>query len=211
VNGELYVNPKGQGTRKVDISLVCVDTVSNHPSGYNLLARFQYVNPNNSPVYVPLGPDNFLTSATGGWSGNPPVIFKVGTWLIQIPFDGDKLTWTLRSYNGNQKAGAASEASSTSNKCSAHLRGAQLPVSGSESIVLYPNPTQGNVQIESTEDLPVNTKVLVFDLMGKQQAVEALITDSRQVKLDMTALPQGIYIVNVQGEGVNQIFRVVKY
>ncbi|MFM7902494.1 MAG: MBG domain-containing protein, partial [Bacteroidota bacterium] len=60
VSGPLYVNPKGQGAKKINVSLVCVDTVSNHPSGFPFLARFQWENQNNTPVYVPLGPTNYF-------------------------------------------------------------------------------------------------------------------------------------------------------
>jgi hypothetical protein len=206
------VNPKGQGAKKIDVSLNCVDTVSNHPSGFPYLARFSWTNQNNTAVYVPLGPDNFFT-ALGSYVGTPPVLFPPGSGIIEIPFDGQKLIWTVKSMNGNQKTSAATEASSTSNKCAAHLtRGIEVPVSGTESLVLYPNPTFGAVRIQSVEELPANTTVRVYDLLGKQHPVSFGFEDGNTgISLDMSALKEGIYLVKLSSASGEQIFRVVKY
>ena len=167
VPGPLYVNPKGQGAKKIDIALSCVDTVSNDPSGFPYLARFTWTNANNTTVYVPLGADNFFT-ALGTYSGNPPVLYPPGTGVFQIPFDGNKLTWTLKSYNGNQKTSSASEASSTSNKCTAHLtRFTNEPNEEISDMKIYPNPSGGKFTLEYQGTMHDNATIFIVDMLGK--------------------------------------------
>jgi hypothetical protein len=204
VNGPLYVNPKGQGAKKVDVSLICVDTVSNDPSGFIYRARFQYANPNNTPVYIPLGVDNFFT-ALGSYVGTPPVLFPPGTGMFEIPFDGQKLIWTLKSFNGNQKTSAASEASSTSNKCSAHLnRIVSNVIDITDKLKVYPNPTNDKITITYYSDVEdAMFSLRIIDVFGK-----LVFMDSKnnfdgiyESKLSLENHPPGIYFVIIEHNG----------
>ena len=78
-----------------------------------MLHIFPYENPNLTTVYVPIGSDNNII-ALGSYSGVQPQIFLPSGGKFDVYFDGQKLTWLLITYNGNQKTAIASDASSTS-------------------------------------------------------------------------------------------------
>ena len=121
VPGYLYINPKGGSAKKIKPILNCVDTLVGHPSGFAYVAHFSYENANSTPVYVPIGSDNIIT-ALGSYSGVQPMLFTPGGGNFDIYFDGLKLTWTVKTYQGNSKTAVASDASVGSARCTAHLR-----------------------------------------------------------------------------------------
>ncbi len=205
-SGLLYVNPKGGGAKKVKPVLDCVDTLINHPSGFNYVAKLRYENDNNTPVYVPLGADNFIT-ALGNYSGNPPVVFLPGSYTFDIFFDGLKLTWSIKTYNGTQKSSSASEASSTSNKCnSGNLRLSQISQTGIE---LYPNPSSGFVNLHSSGfELMVNM-VTVWDLTGRRYEVQ-VVGQGSDLNINCSSLTSGVYFVKIQTESEGFNLRFVK-
>jgi hypothetical protein len=211
VPGPLYVNPKGQGAKKVDVVLECVDTVSNHPSGFIYLARYSHTNPNNTPVYVPLGADNFIT-ALGSYSGNPPVLFQPGTFRFEIPFDGQRMTWTLRSFNGNQKTSSASDASATSNKCTAHLN--RMLSTGTEQsdfeLIAYPNPTSGILQVQVTGSNIGTVRLEIYDLTGKLFELPVEM-NGNDAQINASLLASGTYILRAITDQEARSFRFVKY
>jgi hypothetical protein len=213
VSAPLYVNPKGQGAKKVDVSLICVDTIANDPSGFIYRARFQWINPNNTPVYIPLGPDNFF-SALGSYVGTPPVLFPPGTGLFEVPFDGQKLTWTLKSFNGNQKTSVASDASSTSNKCSAHLnREIATNQEQVDGLLVYPNPTAGTIRIETKSQRELPFTVRLLDLTGRAMLPqEQFQPETQSLTMDLQVLPSGVYLLMQEENGVVlSVERIVRY
>ena len=102
VTGTLYINPKGSGAKKILPSLVCVDTLIGHASGFPYVAHWKYVNTNSTPVFVTRGTDNSLTSSAS-YSGQQPELFNVGTGYFDIYFNGTSMTWTVKTYEGNTK------------------------------------------------------------------------------------------------------------
>jgi hypothetical protein len=96
------------------------EVVTNHPSGFGYIAHFSYENPNSTPVFVPRGPDNQLTSE-GSFSGLQPELFNPGIGYFDIYFDGRKLKWVVRTYENNQNSSVATEASSSSARCPNNL------------------------------------------------------------------------------------------
>ena len=217
VNGSLYVNPKGQGAKKINVSLNCVDTVSNHPSGFNFLARFQWENQNNTAVYVLHSPTaNYLTAA-GSYIGETPELFAANTiGIFEIPFDGQSIQWTCISYNGNQQATATSTSgTANSNKCSAHLIrtiGSPDASGGIAILELYPNPTTGKITLKNADTFDNGTEVSVYDMLGKRYDVLRNLADgNKTMDMDMTSLKEGIYLIRVISNGNEQVLRVVKF
>jgi hypothetical protein len=187
VNGTFYVNPKAKGAKNVKPSLVCVDTLVNDPSGFNYIATYEYENKNNSPVFIPIGQDNEIVT-TGNYSGSQPELFLTGTHTFMIPFDGIKMTWTVISYNGNQKASSASEASSTSNKCgTANGNSAKTagPISAQNSIEFYPNPASSVLIIQSNSDYIIINAVGEIVFNG----------DSEMKEIDISEWANGVYSI----------------
>jgi photosystem II stability/assembly factor-like uncharacterized protein len=71
----------------------------------------------------------------------------------------------------------------------------------------YPNPTNGLLQV----DLPgveTTASIALFDLTGK--LVQQRQTEASPATLDLYALPAGVYVLRVQGDGWLQTGRVVK-
>ena len=73
------------------------------------------------------------------------------------------------------------------------------------SIVLYPNPTSGNLQLRSSE-LPL-AKVQVFDLFGKMLTEQDLNNLNGSVSL--SGLASGVYVVKVFAENQTVVTRKV--
>jgi hypothetical protein len=214
LSGPLYVNPKGQGAKKINVSLVCVDTVSNHPSGFPFLARFQWENQNNTPVYVPLGPTNYFNAA-GQYVGYPPVLFAANTiGVYEIPFDGQSIQWVCISYNGNQQVTATSNSgTSTSNKCAAHLSRTTLEQSQITDLFnVFPNPAIDELTIQSKfEELNI-TRISVFDASGRSISLSDTNFESpvESTKINIAKLNPGIYAISIETAGNRFVVRFVK-
>src|SRR4029079_13277375 len=97
IDGLLYVNPYGSSAKKVVLQLKCVEqlTVKNL-TGYKYVAHFSYENKNATAVYVPIGSDNKITSSKP-FGGIQPTVFLPGVNYVDFYFDGQKLTWDLKT------------------------------------------------------------------------------------------------------------------
>jgi ligand-binding sensor domain-containing protein len=73
-------------------------------------------------------------------------------------------------------------------------------------ITTCPNPTTGVVTLELGVPLEKETPVLVSNMQG--QLVRSAVASGKQVRVDLSALPSGIYVVWVMGRGM---VRVVKW
>ncbi|MDX5428129.1 MAG: T9SS type A sorting domain-containing protein, partial [Bacteroidota bacterium] len=231
INGNLYVNPAGKNLRDIRPSLDCVDTLVNHPSGFAYVAHFSYENRNQDPYYIPIGPDNNLSSAGGSYSGIQPELFLPGTHQFDIYFDGVQLTWTVVTTNGNKKASRASDASSTSNKCNtgpgnsgnnarSGIAGG-LPSEGLDgmepaevkeilaSFQIYPNPTRGTLTVETGLEDPGSLSLWMTDLIGRRIGIRPTMTGSR-IEMDLSDLPPGVYLMSVQFRQSIQLFKITK-
>ena len=80
----------------------------------------------------------------------------------------------------------------------------------SENVVVYPNPTEGPVQIYiGGSDKQVSFSVV--DLQGQQLHQELIsIPSSRVIEYGLGNYSSGVYILTLQGETVNKQFKVVK-
>jgi len=71
------------------------------------------------------------------------------------------------------------------------------------SIAVYPNPTNGLVQF----DVEGSTRVALFDMSGREVLTERHATGT--VRLDLSALPEGVYVLRAEGTSVRTA-RVLK-
>jgi hypothetical protein len=220
LNGTLYVNPKGAGAKKLRPYLDCVEEVQNPPSlSRKFVAHFVCENANATVVYVAIGNDNRLSSA-GSFDGSAqPVVFVPGTTRFDVPFDGVKLTWELRTYETNKKTSVASDASSSSNKCSINYTTSARGESGAvtvteipvdQQIKLYPNPVNHTAVITGIS-IGSEKGMTLFDASGKQFDVKISKTvPGRSIEVDLSALSPGIYFLQVRTARGNQTVRIVK-
>ena len=76
-----------------------------------------------------------------------------------------------------------------------------------ENFAVYPNPVVDVINISFPQEIDVAT-ITIYDVLGKkilQQEITAL-----KNRVDVTRLPQGMYIANIQGEGTANNFKILK-
>ena len=219
INGTLYVNPKGAGAKKLRPYLDCVEEVVNPPApNRQFIAHFYCENTNSTPVYVPIGNDNKLTSLGSFDGSGQPIIFMPGTTSFNVPFDGLKLTWELRTYETNKKTSVASDASSTSNKCNnvfttsarSGAAGVENEVLTSQNLSVYPNPTKGSIKITGPSVF-FDKSVEVFDATGRKYSVRTTgMIQGRSIEVDLSSLAEGVYFIKVKTLQGIQTVRILK-
>jgi hypothetical protein len=224
--GSLYINPSGSGVKNVKPKLECVDTVSDNTSPYRYVAHYSYTNPNKSPVFVPRGPENMLTSPEP-YGGMQPQLFEVGTKYFDIYFNGKKMTWTLITYNGNQKSSSTQDASSSSAKCSSHYTtsvitarkagGVQTGGTVAQELTsmgkfaVYPNPVSDKVIISFRDPNIQQKDITLWDLPGRMQHIKHFSKiSSNSASLDLSNLVTGVYILRVRINNENKTTVIIK-
>lgn len=213
VEGTLYVNPAGPGTKHLIPRLLCVEEIAPY-NGFTYIAYFIYINNNSVGIYVPRGDDNQLTSSGIFDDTELPEYFLPGNHSFAIPFDGNDLTWTIASYNmGGQKVTISRTAKSNSPQC---RKSGEIEVfdnlSDLENIVtLYPNPTRGKVYLKTAIEGFVKTDVKFYDVLGNQLQVNMNFDSGDVLEVDLSGLRAGVYIIQVMHSGSAEIFRIVKH
>jgi ELWxxDGT repeat protein len=96
----------------------------------------------------------------------------------------------------------------TQNGCTKTSDCIEVTVTGIETIAetlsIYPNPTTGIITVICS-NLPINFKVIVKNLIGQR------VTEQQNSnRIDMSLLPNGMYIVEVVGNGKTYKSKVVK-
>jgi hypothetical protein len=66
------------------------------------------------------------------------------------------------------------------------------------ALVAYPNPAADVINIATTEKLDANSMITVYDIMGKVITNITWETSTTTARVDVSALPQGSYIVEVK-------------
>ena len=129
-------------------------------------------------------------SGTSDTSANPIIKFnQTANYSVQLkatnPFSSDSL---LRSsYISVQKVGVNNLTKNNS------------------AIIIYPNPTNGLVQIQS----PIKIQsILVFDITGKQLLQQQ--PDTQTDEINISNLPQGLYQIHVQTEMGVMVKKLIK-
>ncbi len=216
-NGTLFVNPFGPGAKKVRVYLDCVQPLRNDPSGFDFEAFFSYVNPNATPVYVPLGPENQF-SGLAAFLGAPPELFVPGSEQFGIPFDGNGLTWELTSNESTKKSATSSSASSDSERCKnkdfkrvATEFTYELLSSEVDAYVVYPNPVEHIARIRVEGGNLANRQIGLVDQIGRRLLVEIVRhNDINTIEIDMSRLDNGLYFLTIgEGQGI-RVFPIVK-
>lgn len=220
VNGVLYVNPDEDGAKKLRPSLNCIEVVASPlPGQYRYIAHFVCQNDNATPVYIPIGADNSVSSSTGLFdAAAQPVVFVPGLTQFDVPFDGSKVTWTVRSYDSDHKTSVATNASSSSSRCSGSVR-MMSPASVEETTTsnpidarVYPNPAHDRVVVNLKSGVLSENGLTIYNAAGVAMPVKsARRISAGSIELDITHIPAGYYIVKVKSNGNYEIFRFVKH
>jgi hypothetical protein len=213
VNGPLYVNPNGPGTKQIKPKLVCIDELTvPDPDGFYYIANWEYENANSTDVYIPIGTDNLLSGDAVFNGEAQPALFESGGGTFSTPFDGQKLIWTVISHKTNgQKGAVASQASSSSSRCNkSEQADAPLTSETAAELKVFPNPVNGILTIEFGEEKVIEDEIMIYDVFGNSIQARVISNSENQVEVDFSAFAAGIYFVSVNtGSSVN-IARIIK-
>ncbi|MBK7763652.1 MAG: T9SS type A sorting domain-containing protein [Bacteroidetes bacterium] len=74
---------------------------------------------------------------------------------------------------------------------------------------VFPNPSDAELLITSDLDLQ-QAKLLLFDISGRKLAMPVSIINANKMKLDISNLVQGQYILSIEAEGKSSQYTVIK-
>jgi hypothetical protein len=140
-----------------------------------------------------------------------------GTTSYSVPFDGTKLTWEITTYETTKKTAVASDASTTSNRCSnVAPRGVtteteKIQVMNDRDISLYPNPSKDKIAVISNFEKLYEKETMLFDVNGRTYAVKISRRISDQsFELDLSSLKSGIYFLKIKTPTGYKTLRIIK-
>jgi hypothetical protein len=79
-----------------------------------------------------------------------------------------------------------------------------MQYSGSNSINIFPNPTTDKFTIET----PQKATIEILNIQG--QLINTIEANSKEISIDISALPNGVYIVEVKTEKGIAIKKFIK-
>jgi len=77
------------------------------------------------------------------------------------------------------------------------------------NVSIYPNPTTDILNIQTEENLPENTTAIVYDVTGKRVLNEPL-QNSNLNNINVSNLNSGVYILQINGNRIDQTFKFIK-
>lgn len=220
LDGVLYVNPNDNLAKAIRPILRCVEEVKNNPD-FTLRARFEYQNDNATAVFIPIGPENNIV-AEGSYSGGQPELFLPGGGAFDILFNGEKLTWTVISYEKGKKTSVGSTASSTSTRCKKgggnsagreDIEEENLVVTEEVPLIGYPNPAKESVSIAlyDASREPSTDEIVVADHIGRTYLMNtSWVEETKVLTLDFSTLQKGLYIIKIRLAEDVKILKVFK-
>jgi hypothetical protein len=212
VNGTLYVNPAGAGTKQVKPTFICFTNLNPPVNGFSKVAYFNYDNPNNSPVYIPVGPRNSVTATAFDGSQIPSLFLPGVSAPIAIPFNGSAITWQITSNKNNGTTGSI-PANSSNTVCTSPgvknlVMEEEVPELSPE-LRVYPNPSAGRVFLEFIGGDASGGSLEVYSALGVRCAVQPVSLADHLMELDLSAQGAGMYIIKFVTEGHLSSTRVI--
>jgi hypothetical protein len=212
INGTLYVNPAGAGTKQVKPTFICFSNLNPPVNGFSKVAYFNYDNPNNTPVYIPVGPRNSVTATSFDGSELPSVFLPGVSAPIAIPYNGSSITWQITSNKNNGTTGSI-PANSSNTVCTSPgvknlVMEEELPELTPE-LRVYPNPSAGRVFLEFIGGDASAGDLEVYSALGVRCAVQPVRIADQLMELDLSALGAGMYIIKYVTEGHLSSTRVI--
>lgn len=79
------------------------------------------------------------------------------------------------------------------------------------AVEVYPNPSDGifSVELNSLSGVPVS--MFIYNTMGKKvfEQENISVQSTRTIELDLNEIPEGVYLLNVKGNGINMMRKVI--
>jgi hypothetical protein len=196
VNGTLYVNPAGPGTKQVKPNFICYQVLPSPVNGFTHVAYFNYENPNNTTVYIPVGPKNSFSGSARDASLQPSVFLPGTSAPIAFPFMGTALTWQITSNKNNGTTGSI-PANTSNVVCTSPGVRTMIVQEDTPDIRVYPNPSSGKVFVELPAGQAEGTSFEVYNAVGMRCAVQVYRPSDNLVELDLSTFGQVLFIINV--------------
>jgi len=77
-------------------------------------------------------------------------------------------------------------------------------------IIVYPNPFSSVVFVKMQQDLSAKLELTVIDLAGKKLYSETFPANEI-VRLDLSFLNKGLYILKIQSKDIQTSYKIIKY
>jgi PKD repeat protein len=80
------------------------------------------------------------------------------------------------------------------------------------SLVLWPNPAQNQLSMRMTVPSPVNLRLRIYDMTGRTAGEQEIVANSTEwgTTLDISPLSAGMYMVAIEGEGIQILRKFIK-
>ncbi|MBL0339865.1 MAG: T9SS type A sorting domain-containing protein [Bacteroidetes bacterium] len=133
--------------------------------------------------------------------GNSNEIYFAGFYYIEAVFD----TITLPCYMNSGLCGPYEAFIAKLGNIPTGIQSINV----AEAIVnIYPNPTNGWLQIEITNSTSLKSSITIYDILG-QQIIQTSFSKSK-FEIDLTEMKDGIYFVQIENNGIVYRKKVVK-
>ncbi|WP_370479154.1 pectinesterase family protein [Tamlana flava] len=153
------------------------------------------------------GPTNFEVSSKVGRAGNKVTISLSGADSYNINHNGQVITTSQSSIVIDLVSGQNNLEISTDSACQGKY---SESIFLSEEVLVYPNPTAGNLQVY-VNGKDSRVEVSVFDIQGRQYMVSSKdLSSTRTLDLDLSNLGDGLYYLQLNGDTVRKSIKIVK-
>jgi hypothetical protein len=145
---------------------------------------------------APLG-KNTVFSVIAGNNLNTLTTSTAGKYycIATLPDGCTKQTNTFKIKNKNNLCGSP--------------RLVEIESEDSPSMMLYPNPTNGNFTVSFSEPLYSNARINVYDITGKMVTSKVVPEQSTECNVDLNQFATGIYTINLISNETNETMRII--
>ena len=140
-------------------------------------------------------------------------MFLSGGGNFEIYFNGQTITWTVKSYQGNTKTTVSVSASKNSTRCSTGARLinkddiAQTRFTSS----VYPNPTKDKVTLDAGQMDISEANISIIDILGKTYNTSIIRKSTDAIfEIDLTTFREGLYFIRIESDQDSEFIRIVK-
>lgn len=85
-----------------------------------------------------------------------------------------------------------------------------FPTKSSFSFMVYPNPTAGTLYVTVGKDIQGVSSFEIFDVTGKMVSRMDNLNGRRDISVDISSVPNGLYIGILRSEGAANSFKILK-
>jgi len=157
-----------------------------------------------SNVVYGFSANNILVAKNNGQFSDSLVIFNGSTWKSYQQSWGNSIQSICSPYNNPNNVFLVGDYGTI-----LHLdltTGIEESTFAPSTFNIYPNPASDQITIDLVFDKKINTKIELFDLVGKQvKLISEFVGNESKNTIDISDLPSGSYFVKVTTEG-NGIF-----